>query len=61
MPIVSDTGAMPRIISDTGVVVRRRAPDEVEAAVRAAIDFAVGRDPEPRVNGSLYAVPRWRY
>ncbi|MBK8499333.1 MAG: glycosyltransferase family 4 protein [Flavobacteriales bacterium] len=61
VPIVSDTGAMPRIIGDTGVVVKRRAPDEVEAAIRVAIDFAVGRDPgAPRERISMQFPDRLR-
>lgn len=61
VPIVGDTGAMPRIIGDTGWVVRRRTPDDVEAALRSALAGAAARDPgAPRERISTHFPDRLR-
>ncbi|MBK8499433.1 MAG: glycosyltransferase [Flavobacteriales bacterium] len=57
VPIVSDTGAMPRIIGDTGVVVKRRAPMRWKQPFAPLSTLPLGAIPEPRVNGSVCSSP----
>ncbi|HMC97284.1 MAG TPA: glycosyltransferase, partial [Flavobacteriales bacterium] len=45
IPIVSSTGAMPRIVGDTGYIVQRRDPDVLERTIREAMSQAAPRGP----------------